>query len=119
MLVCAKVRIPGTRDRGCSAHPASPAPSRFRGPTLLTKPGRNAPRERDLLFENIGAKHFPSSLRTQGPIRRGRAVLRWRRRPCFDRERIAVWVPAFAGAQEAGWWGSVIARRPADPSAAV
>jgi hypothetical protein len=45
----ARVRFPCafcTRDRGCSAHPAFPAPSDFLGRRFLAKPGRNAPRDR-------------------------------------------------------------------------
>src|SRR5438876_1807080 len=55
----------GTRDRGCSAHPAFPAPSIFEGGKEFASLGRNrAARTRS---------HTPppSSLRKQGPIRRG------------------------------------------------
>src|SRR5213076_2138905 len=44
MLVCALMHIFGTRDRGCSAHPAFPAPSVFEG-TGFHNPGI-APRDR-------------------------------------------------------------------------
>lgn len=36
------------RDRRCSAHPAFPAPSRFRGRTL-TRLGRLVPRDREVM----------------------------------------------------------------------
>ena len=44
MLVCASLRIYCTRDRGCSKHPAFPAPSSLWA-KRFAKPGRNAPRE--------------------------------------------------------------------------
>src|SRR6476659_3679543 len=40
-----------TRDRGCSAHPAFPAPSDFRGRELLTNLGHIVPRERGSVSE--------------------------------------------------------------------
>src|SRR5439155_186775 len=52
--------ILGTRDRGCSAHPAFPAPSLQERDNEIAKLGQNMPRDQ-----------FLSSLRTQGPIRRG------------------------------------------------
>ena len=45
MLVCASLRIHCTRDRGCSKHPAFPAPSRLRD-KVQANLGRNAPRDR-------------------------------------------------------------------------
>src|SRR6476620_2771038 len=39
-----------TRDRGCSAHPAFPAPSVWRGGKLLAKLGRIVPRDREGVF---------------------------------------------------------------------
>src|ERR1700754_2437981 len=60
MLVCAKCAAFGTRDRGCSAHPAFPAPS---------------VQERDNEFGKLGQtmsrEHFSSSRRRPGPIRCG------------------------------------------------
>jgi hypothetical protein len=44
MLVCALLAHFCTRDRGCSKHPAFPAPS-FLWAKRFAKPGRNAPRE--------------------------------------------------------------------------
>src|SRR5688572_8786836 len=44
MLVCANVHFFGTRDRGCSAHPAFPAPSLFGGRNNFKKLGQNVPR---------------------------------------------------------------------------
>src|SRR5947207_9952747 len=51
----------GTRDRGCSAHPAFPAPSLRGG------------RQRICITraQIVSRDQFLSSLRTQGPIRRG------------------------------------------------
>ena len=40
-----------TRDRGCSVHPAFPAPSPQERTTNLQKLGRNAPRDREVLFQ--------------------------------------------------------------------
>ena len=47
MLVCAFLCALRTRDRGCSAHPAFPAPSVRRARKLLAKLGRTAPRDRE------------------------------------------------------------------------
>src|SRR5205809_5360555 len=41
MLVCAFSTHFGTRDRGCSAHPAFPAPSIFEGGKEFASLGRN------------------------------------------------------------------------------
>src|SRR5882672_10144297 len=63
------------RDRGCSAHPAFPAPSCFLGVKIEAKLGRIAPRgcgrtpSRCLKVESATrATNSTSSLRTQGPI---------------------------------------------------
>jgi hypothetical protein len=40
-----------TRDRGCSAHPAFPAPSDFKARNVWTNLGRIEPRERETAFE--------------------------------------------------------------------
>src|SRR2546430_3860128 len=51
MLVCVYYCAFGTRDRGCSRHPAFPAPSVWRGPTNLQNLGRNrAARTRTLVI---------------------------------------------------------------------
>src|SRR5437660_10268479 len=50
MLVCAFFRTLGTRDRGCSAHPAFPAPSIFEGGNNLQTSGENASRERERIL---------------------------------------------------------------------
>src|SRR5450755_1881557 len=96
MLVCAFFRTFCTRDRGCSAHPAFPAPSCFRGTTYFAKLGQTVSRERGCVIKiesglttslrgallsaeaRLRAKAdatrhplFPSSSRrTPGPIRR-------------------------------------------------
>ena len=50
MLVCAKCAILGTRDRGCSAHPAFPAPSALRvRRRSYDSSGEIAPREREVM----------------------------------------------------------------------
>src|SRR5882757_221254 len=38
-----------TRDRGCSAHPAFPAPSDFKARNVLANLGRTAPRECEVM----------------------------------------------------------------------
>ena len=45
MLVCAFFCATCTRDRGCSAHPAFPAPSLFEGREINASLGRSAPRD--------------------------------------------------------------------------
>ena len=53
----------GTRDRGCSRHPAFPAPSFRRGPTDLQNLGRNrAARMRDHVWSSLRAKRSNPSL---------------------------------------------------------
>ena len=47
MLVCAKCAVFGTRDRGCSVHPAFPAPSLQERDNEIAKPGRKLRREID------------------------------------------------------------------------
>jgi hypothetical protein len=61
MLVCAFFCAYCTRDRGCSAHPASPAPSVFSGVKDQAKLGRNAPRDRG----RIPSCHRPRRRTTQ------------------------------------------------------
>src|SRR5438552_14766745 len=58
MLVCVYYCAFGTRDRGCSRHPAFPAPSK--GRKEIAELGHSVPREQSL-----------SSRRRPGPIRRG------------------------------------------------
>jgi hypothetical protein len=60
------MRTFGTRDRGCSVHPAFPAPSDLRGANELCKSSGETRRE----IANVHPL-LPSSLRKQGPIRRG------------------------------------------------
>jgi hypothetical protein len=48
MLVCVFLCAACTRDLGCSAHPAFPAPSSFLGRSDLANLGRSMPRERGL-----------------------------------------------------------------------
>src|SRR5437762_2046971 len=45
MLVCAIMHTFGTRDRGCSRHPAFPAPSVLKRANEFANLGQNVPRE--------------------------------------------------------------------------
>src|SRR6266702_4480789 len=45
-----------TRDRGCSAHPAFPAPSVLEGGNVPAKLGRNPPRDREGLSANVSSR---------------------------------------------------------------
>ncbi len=45
MLVCALFCATGTRDRGCSAHPAFPAPSVLKRGDEIERLGQNMPRD--------------------------------------------------------------------------
>jgi hypothetical protein len=45
-----------TRDRGCSAHPAFPAPSDFKARNVSANLGRTAPRERESAFVISGGR---------------------------------------------------------------
>jgi hypothetical protein len=71
MLVCAFLCASGTRDRGCSAHPAFPAPSFREGEMVTQTSGDCAARTRTHV-----------SLRCHAPRRRGIAAAsrfyRWR-----------------------------------------
>src|SRR6266436_6387100 len=53
MLVCVFLCTYCTRDRGCSAHPAFPAPSVFKGRRFSSQLGRIAPRDREAMFAVI------------------------------------------------------------------
>src|SRR5215204_7162641 len=66
MLVCAFVCATGTRDRGCSAHPAFPAPSLFRRDNEFGKPRMQiASRERlNLSFRGAPFGASPESITT-------------------------------------------------------
>jgi hypothetical protein len=77
MLVCAFLCATCTRDRGCSAHPAFPAPSSSRGTTSCAKLGQSVSREHgflsvsgEALLKLNPAPYTSSSRRTPGPIRR-------------------------------------------------
>src|SRR5260221_2121299 len=77
MLVCAFLYATCTRDRGCSAHPAFPAPSSSRGTTSCAKLGQSVSREHgflsvsgEALLKLNPAPYTSSSRRTPGPIRR-------------------------------------------------
>src|SRR5207248_7812049 len=71
MLVCAYNAQFGTRDRGCSAHPAFPAPSIFEGGKRICITRAKSRRE------IADAHSLPtSSRRKPGPIRRGGCCLK-------------------------------------------
>src|SRR5437870_4086904 len=71
MLVCAYNVQFGTRDRGCSRHPAFPAPSGLRGPTNLKSSGetRREIVQSHLMFENRIGSLLPSPLVGEGKRR--------------------------------------------------
>src|SRR5580704_10023202 len=65
MLVCAFLYAFCTRDRGCSAHPAFPAPSDWRGRNIDGKPrAKHAARSRSRVCE--------TDRRLRRPAKRGR-----------------------------------------------
>src|SRR6266567_775835 len=72
MLVCAFFAQPCTRDRGCSAHPAFPAPSVWEKVETFGQTSGNSCREKAkvrLLIEcGTVATHSLSSWRKPGPI---------------------------------------------------
>src|SRR5437762_14347316 len=67
MLVCAYNAQFGTRDRGCSAHPAFPAPSIFEGGKRICITRAKSRRENN--FRRPGQASTASA--DPGPIRRG------------------------------------------------
>ena len=66
---CAHPLLLCARDRGCSAHPAFPAPSGFEGERYASL-GRVAPREREGMYSRVKSKG-PLALRRdgKGPVR--------------------------------------------------
>ena len=72
MLVCAKCATFGTRDRGCSAHPAFPAPSIFEGGKRICITRAKSRRE---IADAYSLARRPGQASTAsadpGPIRRG------------------------------------------------
>src|SRR5437879_5624578 len=92
MLVCAFFTHFGTRDRGCSAHPAFPAPSIFEGGNVDAQLGQIMPRDRGRTFsprrpcesrdpyaaaEVVRARWSTALLQQQPPVAMG---------PCFRRD---------------------------------
>src|SRR5207302_11229815 len=69
MLVCALPRAHCTRDRGCSKHPAFPAPSVLRE-KVHANLGRSAPREGEAMSTNVDANEFV----TPGKVPRKREI---------------------------------------------
>src|SRR4029453_13207881 len=92
MLVCAKCAVFGTRDRGCSVHPAFPAPSvSVEGQRICKSSGEPC-------REKADAYPLPTaSLRKQGPIRRG---------GCCENKM----VDGFASATASGGYGSLLSK---------
>src|SRR6059058_2925978 len=72
MLVCALMHNFGTRDRGCSVHPAFPAPSIFEGGKEFASLGRNhAARSRRHALSPRRPGQASTASADPGPIRRG------------------------------------------------
>src|SRR5947208_12669012 len=69
MLVCALMHNFGTRDRGCSAHPAFPAPSIFEGGKRICI--TRAKSRREIADAYSLARRPGQASADQGPIRRG------------------------------------------------
>src|SRR5205823_7007173 len=92
MLVCAYNVQFCTRDRGCSRHPAFPAPSVFKRANEFAKLGQTMPRDR----ERILSPHVvPAKAGTHTPRRM--LFENTGRRLCFNNGILGLWVPAFAG----------------------
>src|SRR6267154_5014764 len=94
-----------TRDRGCSAHPAFPAPSDARGRKRKAKLGRIEPRECDGMhtwYFRLESGISPTSSRPicaiahqePGPILRGLSVRTQALDIFCNNKRRGVWVPA-------------------------
>ena len=88
MLVCVFSRAICTRDRGCSAHPAFPAPSDRRARKISSKPRAHAPRDREVMFV--------TNPRLSSPAKAGDAVFQRQQRFRAD-SAAAFWIPACAG----------------------
>jgi hypothetical protein len=76
MLVCANCATFGTRDRGCSAHPAFPAPSlRREGQQICKARANHAARTGTHVSSSLRAKRSNPSIRTRryGLLRRKRS----------------------------------------------
>ena len=85
MLVCAFFRAHCTRDRGCSAHPAFPAPSVFEEGEADAKLGRIAPRECGLASSTV----FEIDLQILPVIASHRARIRATRWLAMTRKELA------------------------------
>src|SRR5256885_9641041 len=90
MLVCAYNAQFGTRDRGCSAHPAFPAPSIFEGGKRICITRAKSRREIANAYSLL-----TSSLRKQGPIRRGGCCLKKWSTALLNQLRPVVMGPCF------------------------
>src|SRR5438128_3526755 len=96
MLVCAYYCAFGTRDRGCSRHPAFPAPSTSRVRTRnLQSSGEITPRDRGRI---LSPHVVPANAGTHTPRRK--LLENTGRRLCFNNYGRWLWVPAFAGTTE-------------------
>src|ERR1700722_10038112 len=92
MLVCVFFAQVCTRDRGCSAHPAFPAPSDWRGREI------NEYLAQKTCGEVAKVRRLStSSRRTPGPITTGRRDGAKASNSVSQHKRHGVWVPAFAG----------------------
>ena len=92
-----------TRDRGCSAHPAFPAPFDKRGRDVNGQTSGDMRREIAKVclicglwkVSNLASEiSHPSSLRSQGPIRCGFSIALRHQTPSSNHNRWWLWVPA-------------------------
>jgi hypothetical protein len=98
MLVCVFVCAFCTRDRGCSAHPAFPAPSVLRERDIDGKPrAKHAAGSRSRILRSVDDEFVSREQRINARLRQG-----FRGHPASRSRRIqsceAPW-------REAGWWG--------------
>src|SRR6202790_1291765 len=100
MLVCAFLCAHCTRDRGCSAPPAFPAPSDFRWCDVLENLARIGRRDRG---------GVPVSTPLSSPAKAGDPVFETRQRSSL--EAAAYWIPPFPGRTTGGG----AAQRPRSP----
>src|SRR5260221_13663818 len=66
MLVCVFFAQFCTRDRGCSAHPAFPAPSDFKARKFTQNPGRIAPQDRGVMRGDLPSLRAPLRVAGRG-----------------------------------------------------
>ena len=84
----------GTRDRGCSAHPVFPAPSRLRVACALYFLGRM-----NLQYSGASCRENAEAYSIVVPAQAG---TQYSEPSVMDRKVAAYWIPAFAGMTTAG-----------------